>query len=159
MMDAAGFANLFSPILKEVTEGAAEERTTLRQECEELTEHRNRIDAEIAELDKHLNTIDEDVALGLAHAARGAGVTVGSNRGNGSKQRGRPRPSENDFNKVLDVVPDGKETAMTIGQITKALDLPDSTVIGTALKHFIKLRTIETIGERRAKRYYRASGK
>jgi hypothetical protein len=159
MMDAAGFANLFSPILKEVTEGAAEERTTLKQECEELTEHRNRIDAEIAELEEHLNTIDEDVALGFAHAARGAGVTVGLNKGNGSKKRRRPRPSENDFKKVLAVVPDGKETAMTIGQIAKALDLPDSTVVGAALKHYMKNTTIETIGERRAKRYYRASGK
>ena len=159
MMNASGFADLFAPILKEVTEGAAKDRTTLQQEMNTLTEHRNRVDAEIAQLEKYLDSIDEDVALGLAHAARGAGVTVGLNRGNGSKQSPRPRPSENDFKKVLDAIPDGKEKAMTIGQITKALDLPDSTVVGAALKHFMKERKVETFGERRAKRYYRASGK
>ncbi len=163
MPDAATLADQFRSIVDDVTKMAAEDRKSLQDQLNALMNQQTEIEKEIAELEQHIASIDKDVAVGLSRAARDAGVRVklvGGKNGKDAKQKTpRKRLSETDVKKVLDVIPDGEDDALTIGKITKAIGASDSTLVAAAIKQLLKDRAITSVGERRGKRYFKPGKK
>ena len=164
MTEALAFANQFVPLFAEIAAKAADDRKSLQEKIDALKTQHEQIDKEIEGLEQHIASIDEDVAVGFNHAARIAGVrvtVVSRKREEDARAHKTPTKqlSEKDVNKLLDVIPDGEDDALTIGKITKALDAPDSAPVAAAIKRLLKERAITSVGERRAKRYFKPGKK
>ena len=125
-----------------------------------LAAQQKQIDSEIVELERSLGSIDKEIALGLTHAAREAGVRVVL--ADGPMESAKPAAGaaaadslEKYLDRVLNVIPDGVEKALTIGKVTKSVDIEDPTIVASCVRKLLKTGKITSVGERRAKRYFR----
>ena len=158
MTRAAEYANAFAPALKQAVELAVTDKAQTEKKIEELRAKKERIDQELMQLQHHLDSIDRDLALGLTHAAREAGVRVNlADGGNGSGRRAPAdrKPTDEDVKKLVAVLPQGEQNAMTMGAIKKAIDISDVQIVPAALSHLLSDRNAKAVGQRRGKRYYR----
>ncbi len=154
------YANVFAPVFEQAAETATNEKNAMQERIEALQTQRDDFDRQIESVKQQMESLDEAIRIGLTHAAREAGLKFslnGNGNGNaaGARKGGADKISNEHTSQVLAAVPEGRRDALTFGGICKAVDISDGTVVSAALKRLISDKKINTLGERRAKRYFR----
>ena len=140
MGEAARYANAFAPALKQAAEAALSEKKQAEERIVTLRQQRDQVDAQIRDIEKQLESIDVDIAIGLAHAAKDAGLKIDvSRRVNGKPEATgtAPRANEDNLQKIWATLPLGDKNAMTIGEIIKAAPVDDKNVISSVVKRLV----------------------
>ena len=159
MSKSAEYANVFAPVLAKAAETATNEKRSLQDRIDGLKTQRDGLDREIKSATQQIAALDDDITVGLAHAARQAGLKLnlhGKTDRNAlhTQNGGAAKASDEHLSQLLGAVPEGKRGAMTFGMISKAVKL-ESKILSDALKRLLAKKEIKSSGERRSKRYFR----
>jgi len=160
MSDAAKYANAFADVFQQAADAVLEEKQNAEDRIADLESQRAEIDTEIERLRSQLEEVENNIAVGLRHAAKGAGIKLELKQ----KMNGGAPPvvtgsggkaPDAVLAKVLSIVPLGRQHASTFGAISKSVDIADGKEIAKVLKRLAAEKKVKTIGERRGKRYFR----
>ena len=154
MSQMAKFANNFGSVVKQAAQAAAKEKTTLQETLANLNEQRKALDAQIKELDKQLDSIDEDVHAAILHCLRDEGFRPYTDVTHAPRGSKNTDVSDADTATVLDAIGEGKASAMTFGQISKAAGV-DGSIASIAIRQLLADDKLKAEGERRGKKYFK----